>query len=99
MNITEEVANNAAVFAYGKTGNAVISVPFTFRSRSYYFVMIPDSNLFRFLGATVDSSSEVFDDISEVRYIIIPSTTTGKSSIDFTKMTYEEMINHFNLEE
>ncbi len=38
--------------------------------------------------------------VAEYRYIIIPSNNMGKmKTTDFSKMTYEEVMNHFGLEE
>lgn len=37
--------------------------------------------------------------IAEYRYIIIPASSSGKTSnLNYSKMTYEEVMNHFNLE-
>ncbi|MFC5196480.1 hypothetical protein ACFPH8_14155 [Bizionia hallyeonensis] len=38
--------------------------------------------------------------VAEYRYIIVPSNNTGKmKNTDFSKMTYEEVMSHFGLEE
>ncbi len=37
--------------------------------------------------------------VSEARYVIIPATTSGKNKhLDFHKMTYEQVMDHFGLE-
>jgi len=96
--ITQEVADNAAVYAYGKTGNSTISIPFTFRNKTHYFAIFPDTNQFRFIAASVDGTPEVFNDISEVRYVIIPaSASSGKSAIDYTD--YEAVKRAYNLKD
>ncbi|RSK42122.1 collagen-like protein [Mangrovimonas spongiae] len=33
------------------------------------------------------------------RYVIIPTNNTNRNSLDFTNMSYEELINHFGLED
>lgn len=99
-NITAENVDNAAVLAFGKSFLGIaISVPFVFNNKSYYYALIPNNNKIRFIGAAADgSTSEIFGDISEVRYVIIPSTANkGGKKRDFTKMSYEEVMDYFNL--
>jgi len=86
--ITQDIADSAAIYAYGRSGNATISIPFTFRNRTYYFVLSPDTNEFRLIALSVDGSPEFLNDFSEVRYVIIPATTTGKGT---TTSTLEQM--------
>ena len=72
--ITEEVVNTAAILAYGDVAgsNAFIVIPYTFLNESYFFAFLKGSNSIRFLGASVDGSPEIFDQITAVRYVIIP---------------------------
>ena len=80
--ITQEVADGAAIYAYGRS-SAVGSIPFVFSNRSYYFAVFPDINQFRFIATSVDGATPfIFNDISEVRYVIIPSSETSGRSMD-----------------
>lgn len=51
--------------------------------------------------STLDGSDSNFTFIDRYRYIIVPGgiSTSGKSTLDYTKMTYEEIISHFNIPE
>lgn len=52
-------------------------------------------------GSTLDGSSANYSYFDFFRYIIIPggNSTSGKSTIDYTKMTYEEVAAHFEIED
>ncbi|QXP50493.1 hypothetical protein H0I25_05230 [Cellulophaga sp. HaHa_2_95] len=98
--ITQETMDSSAVFAFGKIGTSTISIPFVFRNKSYYFNIRPATTSIRFIANSIDSSMEVYNDFSEVRYIIIPSSTASKSNQpDFSKMDYWQIIDHFGLDD
>lgn len=97
--ITQETMDSSAVFAFGKIGTSAISIPFVFRNKSYYFNIRPATTSIRFIANSIDSSMEVYNDFSEVRYIIIPSSTASKSNQpDFSKMNYWQIIDYFGLD-
>ncbi|TYB79389.1 hypothetical protein [Bizionia myxarmorum] len=99
-NINAETLSSSLIVVYGKfTAQDIVGIPFTYSNRTYYFVAFQDTNTFRILGRSLDGTSESFNDISDVRYIIIPSNNSTRGNIDYTKMSYQEVINHFDLEE
>lgn len=51
-----------------------------------------------FFAETSNNSNRIFDEFEEVRYVNIPPQPSGKSALDFTKMTYEEVMDYFELE-
>ena len=94
--ITPEIADGAAFYAYGRSGAAVLSIPLVFSNRSYYFGVFPDDNNFRFIAASVDGATPfIFGDVLEVRYVIIPQAS--RMSIDYTN--YEEVKRAYNLKD
>ena len=49
----------------------------------------------------MDGNAYIFDWMEEFRYVIIPqgTSTSGKSvGMDYNKMSYEEVMDHFGLE-
>jgi len=51
--------------------------------------------------STLDGGTNLFTFFDDFRYVIIPGgvSNSGKSSINFSKMTYDEVVNHFNIPE
>ena len=106
--------SNGAILVYGRdtspgTGNngIVRPIPFELFNERYSYEVDPGEGTFPnvtlttivFTARSVDGSDEVFDRIGAVRYVNIPSQASGKSSsIDFEKMTYEEVIDYFGLD-
>lgn len=96
-NITQSIMDTGLVLAFGRVENTIVSIPFVFSRKSYYISM--QSNAIRFIGASVDGTPQYFLDCSHFRYVIIPASTAGKNGgVDFTVMSYEEVINYFSLE-
>lgn len=110
--ITEDLVNTAAILAYGGIAgsNAIIVIPYTFFNESYYFAFLEGSNSIRFVGASVDGSPEVFDQIDAVRYVIIPpvegsgrTTSNPESIVQHLRdqgvdiNNYEEVAAYYNL--
>lgn len=97
--ITQEIIDKGVVLAYGRISSSVVrSIPHTINNKSYFTLLRESDNLFRLLGSSVDGSTEVFNDFGSVRYVIIPGGTSGKSSINFEKITYKEVMDHFELD-
>lgn len=98
--ITQEIRENGAILAYidlGPGNSGVYSLPrvenfaYTFYSNQVGEISFRH---YKLDGSTVSSPSTQF----KFRYVIIPASISGKSSIDFEKMTYEEVIDYFGLE-
>ena len=98
-NITQTILDSGLVLAFGKAvSSSVISIPFVYDNKSYYIVLTPDQKI-RFVGTSVDFTPEVFNDITHVRYVIIPASTAGKNAgVDFASMSYEEVMDYFGLQ-
>jgi len=89
-------------------GNQIYSMPNVwFNERYSYWIdegefNIPlgtnTPNTVVFTARSIDGSDEVFGRFEEMRYVNIPAQTSGKSAIDFTKMTYKEVMDHFGLD-
>lgn len=97
--ITQEVMDDAAVLAYidlGPGNSGVYALP---RIESFAYVFYINSvgeikfRHYKVDGSTVSAPSTQ----AKFRYIIIPASTSGKSSVDFKNMTYQEVMNHFDL--
>jgi len=88
-------------------------MPYQLFNESYSFDIVPteitDSistgsllitpNRIRFTARSIDNTFEVFERFTEFRYVIIPpSSTIGKSAINYKKMSYEDIMNHFELD-
>lgn len=98
-NITQTIIDSGLVLAFGKANSSnVISIPFVYDNKSYYIVLTPDQKI-RFVGTSVDFTPEVFNDITHVRYVIIPASTAGKNEgVDYAAMSYEELMDYFGLQ-
>jgi len=97
--------DTSAVLIYGRgnvlftIGDDVLPLPYITGSNIRYTYSIDDGEI-RIVGFTSDVSDNDFDLFDDYRYVIIPSgVSTGKSSIDYKKMTYQELITHFNITE
>lgn len=84
---------------------SIKALPYAAGSEEYGISFIAESSSFGaetykfyFVGATNDGSTAIFDYFSQVRYVIIPTALAGKSTIDYTKMTYEEVMDYFELD-
>lgn len=106
-----DMNTNGAIFVYGKLvsdpgSDFIAQIPYESFNESYGYLVDPGEGTFpnitftkiRFTARSVDGSDEVFERFSQVRYVNIPPASTGKSAINFEKMTYEEVMDHFGLE-
>ena len=99
------------VLVYGQrdtesTADGVYALPYILASQDeYYSFMLTDaSGITTSIRATVntlDGGTNLFNFFQQYRYVIIPGgiSDSGKSSIDYSKMTYEEIVEHFNIPE
>ena len=99
------------VLVYGQRDNGsladgVYALPYILASQDeYYSFMITDASgttsSIRATVNTLDGGTNLFNFFQQYRYVIIPGgiSDSGKSSIDYTKMTYEEVAAHFGIED
>ncbi|MCK0136572.1 collagen-like protein [Arenibacter sp. S6351L] len=79
--ITNELVAEAAILAYGlDTTGAVAPLPVSSNNESYSYVLYPQFLQIGFFAKSVDGTNETFDILSAFRYVIIPTTMTGKTS-------------------
>jgi hypothetical protein len=97
--ISQEIVDSGLVLAFGRAiGDDVeaISLPFVFGDVSYYFNLLEDKILFR--AVAIGDKAFGGNLLSHIRYVVIPSGTFGKTSnIEFGKMSYQEVIDHFGM--
>ena len=105
FNLTEDV-----MLVFGRREvNAIVSeinqLPYVLASQSeFYGFEVSSFNGGSTLSvevATLDGGTNLFTFFDDFRYIIIPGgvPSTGKSTIDYTKMTYEEILERFDIPE
>ena len=104
-------ADQDVILVYGRRAdNAILftvsQLPFELFSQSeVYRYRVSEGATFNALyvdNSSSDGGNKVFDYFADYRYVIIPGgvSANGKSSsIDYTKMSYEEVIAHFNIPE
>ena len=109
---TQEVTDNAVVLVYARTAsiNAIVPIPIILdQNTNYFFGVIPEINALRIIAATLDGSTIFFDDFTAFRYVIIPPSSSGRSSsiesitkdlqakgIDINN--YDEVAAYYNLD-
>lgn len=99
-----------AVLVYGRRDNAeafeIHSLPFLHSSQNEYygfgyFSATGNSTSLRVIASTTDGGTNAFTYFDFFRYVVIPgglaSTDKSSSNMDYTKMSYEEIIHHFNI--
>ena len=105
FNLTEDV-----MLVFGRREvNAIVSeinqLPYVLASQSEFYGFEVSSfnggSTLSVEAATLDGGTNLFTFFDDFRYIIIPGgvPSTGKSTIDYTKMTYEEILERFNIPE
>ncbi len=98
------------IIVYGRRptnaiNNDVRKLPFElFSQNEVYRFRLSEGFTFAALyveAVTSDGGTNLFTYFDDYRYVIIPGgvSASGKSSIDYGKMTYEEIIEHFNIPE
>lgn len=109
--IDADMLNFGTILVYARRvdlvdGNIVYQLPIVFgaaRQQSYYFVATT-GNIEINVHAN-EQGEDVGDGsfLAQYRYVLIPGgvSTSGKSgsNMDFTKMTYEEVVEYFNISE
>tara|TARA_Y100000815_G_scaffold242316_1_gene239144 strand:+ start:191 stop:748 length:558 start_codon:yes stop_codon:yes gene_type:complete len=97
---TSDILNSGTVLVYGRDGVYVVPIPVVFNDQTYYFVLPETLGEIIFIARSVDNSLTSFGVFTDFRYVIIPdSSTTMKDgqTINFNKMTYYEVMDHFGL--
>lgn len=105
LNRTTDVVLVYGQRANGSDADGVYALPYILASQDeYYGYALFDSGVtggtsLRALVNTLDGGTNIFNFFQQYRYVIIPggNATSGKSSLDYTKMSYNEVIEHFNL--
>ena len=109
--ITEEIVQNGVVLIYGRFDTTVLIpqlLPFSaFGEQQYYAPGFRAPNETSPTGRvsvtiySMDGSPIGIPIFLEYRYVIIPGgiPTSGKSTIDYTQLSYEEIIDLFNIPE
>lgn len=108
--INSTILNFGTILVYGRRvdlssgGNLVYQLPIVFgaaRQQSFYF-RAQDGEI-RITVSANEAGESVGEGsfLEQYRYVLIPGgvSTSGKSSIDFQKMSYEEITAHFGIEE
>jgi len=98
--LTEEITDTGVVLVYHRFNNQTRQLPYTYSPNGLHLVykFVPGS--FTIEGFHLDASAISAISPLDFRYIIIPGgvPTAGKGARDFTKMTYEEVMDHFGLD-
>lgn len=112
FSVAEFNNENDVLLVYGRReiniiSNEVYQLPFDLISQNeIYRYRLSEGSGFTALyveALTTDGGTNIFTHFDDYRYVIIPGgvSTSGKSGsgIDFTKMSYEEIVAHFNIPE
>ncbi|MCR9226693.1 MAG: hypothetical protein NXH90_04630 [Flavobacteriaceae bacterium] len=97
---TSEILNSGTVLVYGRDGVSTVPIPVVFSNQSYYFVLPDTLGEIIFIARSVDNSLITFGVLTDFRYVIIPAnntTTKNGNIINFNKMSYYEVMDHFGL--
>ncbi|MEH6679512.1 MAG: hypothetical protein V7724_03140 [Sediminicola sp.] len=109
--VTENIVNNSVTLIYGRSDTTVLIpqlLPFSaFAEQQYYapgFRAPTESSPTGRVSVTIysmDGSPIGIPIFEEYRYVIIPGgiPTSGKSSIDYTQLSYEEIIDLYHIPE
>lgn len=98
--LTQEALDNSAILFYGKTSsNEIWPVPnnFPFLNENYSYILSVGNAMM--LCDSIDGTDISTNPyLQSFRYVIIPSNNTGKMQADFSKMSYQEVMDYFNLD-
>ena len=108
--IDSDMLNFGTIMVYARRidiaagGNLVYQLPIVFgaaRQQSYYFRALSDE--IRITVSANEEGESVLDGtfLEQYRYVLIPGgvPSSGKSALDFSKMSYEQVIEYFNIPE
>lgn len=89
--ITQEIRDTYGVLMYGKLTSNVIPLPYSEGVQNYSYFFRSDVNALRVYCSTTDNSSYPWNNMTQVRYILIPPPE-GRSSETFN---LKEVIKYF----
>ncbi|WP_273568791.1 collagen-like triple helix repeat-containing protein [Maribacter halichondriae] len=102
--ITQEIIDTGLVLAYGKTTGGQFSLLPTTRFNTStiesYLVAVDEPGTLKIMIRETNNQVLGTPELSMFRYVVIPygMPVSGKSAtIDFSKMTYEEIAAHFDI--
>ncbi|MEX0275868.1 MAG: hypothetical protein AB3N16_15965 [Flavobacteriaceae bacterium] len=104
---TQEVKDTALIMVYSRlisgSGYRYYTLPYTDYATAQHFEFTPSEhteNLLIWLRS-IDGTNIISPRLSEFRYVIVPGgiPAGGKSNLDYAKMSYKELIAHFNIPE
>ncbi|CAM4363666.1 collagen-like protein [Zobellia roscoffensis] len=101
---TRSEIDGAAFLVYLTDGSIIYPEPYTSRYRAFYYYLVNNSdNGYDMVqvGTSMDGSDYTWDWMEEFRYVIIPQAASeaGKAAgMNFEKMSYEEVMDHFGLD-
>lgn len=96
--LSQEIADTGVILVYNDWNNRIQLLTYQYPGQLTlsYFIEAQSITLQSFFS---NGSNTVGLVSMDFRYILIPSNTAaGKSEVDYSKMSYEEVINHFGLE-
>lgn len=100
--LNQENAYKGFIMVYGLSpGGVVRPLPISLeRGRVIYGYWInPDIHLIRVTITTSNGNPATYDHFTHFRYIIIPAATVSKNSaVNFKKMSYKKVMDHFGLD-
>lgn len=103
--LTQEIIDSGVILGFGKNiplvgSPDVFQLPFISSSNQYYLTAQDPLEL-RISVSSIDGTSVGTTLFEEYRYVLIPggASASGKSSIDYTNMTYDEIVDRFNIPE
>lgn len=102
--LTDDILNSGVILVYGRSAaSRVYGLPVTFYSAGYnetHFFRITNAGTLSIRINSLDGSNIVERLFSYYRYVLIPGgVLSGKSATtDYTKMTYDEITEHFNIQ-
>lgn len=103
--VTQEILDSGTILVYANSNsNTIYQVPVSFHgilNENYWFRVINTGTIsIGVEGIGINNIGEPF--LNNVfRYVIIPGgvSASAKSTVNYSKMTYKEIIEHFNIPE
>jgi len=104
--LSSEISDTAVFLVYGRRftispSDIIVELPVTFSQKSYYYEVFAHQGSIFFRAQSIDQTTPYnFTDFSEFRFVIIPASEIASKGTtpNFDKMTYEEVVDYFNLD-
>lgn len=104
--LSQEIMDSGVILGFGKNIPLLSGTPDVFplpfiTSGNNYYIRAEDPEILRISVESIDGNSVGSTFFEEYRYVLIPggNPVSGKSSIDYSKMSYEEIVELFNIPE